>query len=115
MVPMARRLLEAFDSANFGYTEEEFENDIYIIENVELTDVEEDSDFDEFKEKIIEGGKKIGEGVSTFFTKKKEEAPAKTESEDVFGAIKKLAELKEMGILSQEEFDAKKAELLAKI
>ena len=80
-----------------------------------MTDIEEESEFDEFKEKIFEGGKKIGEGVSGFFSKKKEEVPAKEESEDPFEAIKKLAELKEMGILSQEEFDTKKAELLSKI
>ena len=34
---------------------------------------------------------------------------------DMFETIKKLSELKDMGIISQEEFDAKKAELLSKI
>ena len=110
---MARRLLEALDSANFGYTEEEFENDIYIVENIDLNDIEEESVADEFKSKIVEGSKKIGSGISGLFVKK--EAPAKSENEDVFEAIKKLAELKDMGILSQEEFDTKKAELMAKI
>ena len=35
--------------------------------------------------------------------------------EDPFEAIKRLSELKDMGIISQEEFESKKAELLAKI
>ena len=34
---------------------------------------------------------------------------------DFFESIKKLSELKESGILTQEEFETKKAELLAKI
>ncbi len=36
-------------------------------------------------------------------------------SNDVIDSIKKLAELREAGIISQEEFDAKKAELMARI
>lgn len=36
-------------------------------------------------------------------------------NEDVFEILKKLSELKENGIISQEEFDDKKAELLSKI
>ena len=40
----------------------------------------------------------------------------KTNSEeDIFETLKKLAELKNMGIISEEEFNAKKIELLAKI
>ena len=50
MMPMANRLQSAFESANFNYTEEEFENDIYIIENVDVNEVtEEEKDFEEIK------------------------------------------------------------------
>jgi hypothetical protein len=35
--------------------------------------------------------------------------------EDVMATLEKLAELKGKGILTQEEFDAKKAELLKKL
>jgi hypothetical protein len=35
--------------------------------------------------------------------------------EDIFAAIERLAGLKQKGILSEEEFTAKKAELLARI
>ena len=36
-------------------------------------------------------------------------------NDNVFETIKKLSELKDIGVITQEEFDAKKAELLAKL
>ncbi|MGI0015043.1 MAG: SHOCT domain-containing protein, partial [Nitrososphaera sp.] len=41
--------------------------------------------------------------------------PASTQEEDVFSKIERLAELKQKGILSEEEFAAKKAELLSRL
>lgn len=41
--------------------------------------------------------------------------PAPEQSEDVFTKIERLAELKQKGILSEEEFATKKAELLARL
>ncbi len=41
--------------------------------------------------------------------------PISTPPEDVFGAIERLAELHQKGILTDEEFTAKKAELLSRI
>ncbi len=115
MMPMANRLQKALESANFGYTEEDLEQDINIIENIDLnsdTDVVEEKDV---KTKIVADGKKIGENISGLFNKKKKESPETATSEDPFETIKKLSELKDMGIISQEEFEAKKAELLSKI
>ena len=37
------------------------------------------------------------------------------ESNDILSQIKKLSSLKEKGILTEEEFDSKKKELLAKL
>jgi membrane protease subunit (stomatin/prohibitin family) len=42
-------------------------------------------------------------------------APAGVKAEDVMATLEKLGELKSKGILTQEEFDAKKAELLKKL
>ncbi|XAH23580.1 SPFH domain-containing protein [Xylophilus sp. GW821-FHT01B05] len=42
-------------------------------------------------------------------------APAVVRAEDVMATLEKLGELKSKGILTQEEFDAKKAELLKKL
>ena len=43
------------------------------------------------------------------------ETAAEQTEDDVFAKIEKLAKLQEMGAITQEEFEAKKTELLAKI
>ncbi len=42
-------------------------------------------------------------------------APAGVKAEDVMSTLERLGEMKTKGILTQEEFDAKKAELLKKL
>ncbi|MBC7719506.1 MAG: SHOCT domain-containing protein, partial [Chitinophagaceae bacterium] len=42
-------------------------------------------------------------------------APVGMKADDVMATLEKLGELKVKGILTQEEFDAKKAELLKKL
>lgn len=112
MMPMANRLQSALDSANFGYTDEELENDIKIIENID-ENLENDTNENEVKTKILDGGKKVGEKFSNIFNKNKNAAVV--QEENPIEVIKKLSELKEQGIITQEEFDIKKAELLSKI
>lgn len=113
MLPMANRLQSTLESANFGYTEADLERDIDIIETTDYTD--EPDELEDLKAKVVENSKKLGNNISNLFNKKKKETEAFAQSEDAFEAIKKLAELKDMGIISQEEFDSKKAELLTKI
>jgi hypothetical protein len=113
MMPMANRLQSALDSANFGYTEEELENDINIIETIDLSQEYDATEEQDVKSKIVEGSKKIGGNISSLFGKKK--AEPESEKDDTFEALKKLSELKEMGIITEEEFNIKKAELLSKI
>lgn len=113
MMPMANRLQSALDSANFGYTEEELENDINIIETIDLSQEYDATEEQDVKSKIVEGSKKIGGNISSLFGKKK--AEPESEKYDTFEALKKLSELKEMGIITEEEFNIKKAELLSKI
>ena len=110
MLPMANRLQSTLESANFGYTEEDLENDINIIETTDYSD--EPDELEDLKAKVVENGKKIGKNLSNLFGKKNKESET---TEDPFEAIKKLSELKDMGIISQEEFDSKKTELLSKI
>lgn len=112
MMPMANRLQSALESAIFGYTEEDFANDIDTIESIEYDESAEDADKD-FKSKIVESGKKLGSNLSGLFGRKKGETDSG--AEDPIETIRKLSELKEMGIITQEEFERKKAELLAKI
>ena len=114
MMPMANRLQAALDSAAFGYTEEQLEKDILEIENITEETEAAPVETKDFKTKLTEGGKKTMDSISGFFSKKKI-APAAGSNDDVFETIKKLSELKDNGVITQEEFDAKKAELLAKI
>lgn len=115
MMPMANRLQAALDSAAFGYTQEELERDIIEIESISEEEVEEThSEKKDMKVKLVEGGKKTLDNISGFFTKKKPAAHQK-QGEDILETIKKLSDLKDAGVITQEEFDAKKAELLAKL
>ena len=114
MMPMAHRLMDALDSAFFGYTQEEFEKDIIEIENFagQETDIVPESK--NTKEKLVESGKKAKENMSDFFSRKKQKDTPK-EAETPIELIKKLAELRDAGIISDEEFELKKAELLSQI
>ena len=58
--------------------------------------------------------KKAKENMSDFFSRKKQKDTPK-EAETPIELIKKLAELRDAGIISDEEFELKKAELLSKI
>ena len=114
MMPMANRLQTTLDSAAFGYTEEQMEKDIIEIESISVEDIQEPAENKDVKAKLVEGGKKTMDSITGFFNKKKA-VPVSAAKDDVFETIKKLSELKEMGVITQEEFDTKKAELLAKI
>ena len=118
MMPMANRLQATLDSATFNYTEEDFEKDIIEIENFvaddsEMEDTPVESTVEDVKAKIMEGGKKTLNSISGFLSKKKPAAPKK--DNDIFETLNQLSELKDRGILTQEEFDAKKAELLSRL
>ena len=112
MMPMANRLQKALDSATFGYTEEELEKDIEIIENISDENSADNQEEKDLKAKITESGKKTIDSISGFFSKKK---VSSQQNEDPIETLKKLSELKENGIITQEEFEIKKTELLSKI
>ncbi len=114
MMPMANKLQAALDSSVFGYTEEAFQQDLSKIENLSEDGLSRSTDDVDIKAKAVAKGKKLTENLTGLFGRKKNEAAAGRE-ENVFAALRKLAELKEAGILTQEEFDGKKAELLSKI
>lgn len=117
MMSMANRLHEALDKANFDYTEDELNADIQEIENIVEVDVEEPKkSFFDVKGKLTQGAKQMGANVSTLLRRRKDavEQPA-VSVEEVTDSIERLLRLKEIGAITQEEFDAKKAELLAKI
>ena len=110
MMPMANRLQKTLDSAAFGYTEEDLEKDIIEIENITADNSAEEKDI---KSKFVDSGKKAISGISGLFTKK--QPPETSRDNDVFETLKKLSELKDNGIITEEEFSHKKAELLVKL
>lgn len=110
MMPMANRLQKTLDSAAFGYTQETFEQDIIEIESITDEEAAEEKDI---KTKMFESSKKAVENISGLFLKKK--SANETDSEDVVEKLKRLSELKEIGVITQEEFDKKKEELLARM
>lgn len=114
MMPMAKRLQSALDSASFGYSEADLEKDIYEIENIVVDESVESTENRDVKSKIVANGKKAMDSISEIFSKKKGEAH-QSNSDDVLETIKKLSELEEAGVITQEEFERKKAELLTRI
>ncbi len=122
MMPMGKRLAAALDNANFDYTEDEIAEDISIVGELSQEAPAEETEKASFLKGsgVSKGLKEIGSGVSGMFSKiqkttaAKSSAPANTE-DDVFAQIEKLSRLRRIGALTQEEFDAKKTELLARI
>ncbi|MCR5523035.1 MAG: SHOCT domain-containing protein [Clostridia bacterium] len=117
MMPMAKRLMNTLDKACFDYTDEELAADIEAMERMangeEIDDVEP-SKVDEIKSKVSSGLKTAGAKATGLFEKisKKNENEEIEDESDPFELIKKYKELLDMGIISQEEFEKKKKQLL---
>lgn len=119
MMPMANRLRDAFDKANFDYSDDEMESDIKIIESISAEE-EEDIDIDEphingedIKGKIKNGFDSLKNKASDI--KNKAESYINDQNSnpnDPFEEIKKYKELLDLGIITEEEFQTKKNELL---
>lgn len=122
MLPMANRLSAALDKANFDYTEAEILTDYQELQEManNSTSVEA-KEKTSVKDRTTKGIKNIGDGISGIFAKEKRNdkgtstSPAAEQENDAFAKIEKLAKLKEMGAITQEEYDTKKADLLSQI
>lgn len=125
MMPMANRLQQTFDKSTFDYSDEELDGDIKILEEIAdgRFEVISDDESHGIKQKVSEEAKnmgaKIASSASEFGTHASEIASRfgrKGKSgkivNDPYEEMKKLSELLEMGIITQEEFDKKKKELL---
>ena len=114
MLPMAKRLYNALDKATFDYSEEDFENDLEIMDKIAKNEIiidAEHSKREEIKEKVSDKLKTAGHGVSGLIGKlgKKD---TKQIAEDPIEQVKRLKELLDIGAVTQEEFDAKKKDIL---
>lgn len=108
MMPMAQRLNVTLDKAIFDYSEEEFDKDIESLgnENGEVSEEEKQR----YKEKFTQGIHKTKESVSNWVSKL--ENNKKESKKDPYEEIKKLKELLDMNIITEEEFNKKKKDLL---
>lgn len=108
MLPMAKRLNSTLDDAAFDYSEEEFEKDIETLDNEtgEVTEAEKK----DFKESFMDGFNKTKEGFNGFVQKIGNNI--KANKNDPYEEIKKLKELLDLGVITEEEFNQKKKTLL---
>lgn len=116
MVPMANRLQKTFDDAIFSYTEAEYNEDITFIENIDentnlIEEVDKNFKLKEAGKKATDNIKNIGSNISSMFKKdnKKNENESKL---DPYDEVKKLKELLDIGVITEEEFEKKKKALL---
>ena len=122
MLPMAKRLSSSLDKANFDYSEEEI-----LTDYKEIQEIADNNHLDETVEKAsakaraAKNIKKLGNSLSGILAKgKKNEnsSPSETAAgtgEDALAMIEKLAKLKDLGAITQEEYEIKKGELLSRI
>ena len=102
MMPMANRLNNALNKATFDYSNEEFEQDIEIIMNPELAVENETEDI----------ANKISKKITSQKNKITNLASKLSQKNDPYKELEKLKDLLDKNIITQEEFDAKKKQLL---
>lgn len=144
MKPMGMKLAAIFDDAIFDYQRDELMEDLQTVEDICNSELPNESEkFAVLKSSlggVITGFKDIGSEVSDFFKKnsacdaefeeyeadddEEDEIPFggknlvfdfAEDDEDVFMKIEKLSSLYGMGAITEEEFNAKKKELLKRI
>ena len=105
MMPMANRLNDTLDKVTFNYSDDEFNKDIEIIMNPD--------DYEEVEEKTTIG-KKISDGINntTAGISKLISKSNKKNKQDPYEELKKLKDLLDNDIITQEEFEQKKKQLL---
>ncbi len=115
MMPMAKRLSAALDKATFDYSEDEYESDLDVIDKIatgEIIAAPESDKKEEIKQKLSETVNDAKKGVSSIigkFVKREDEV----QKADPVEEIKKFKELLDLGVITQEEFDKKKKEVLS--
>lgn len=109
MMPMANRLNDTFDKATFDYSDEEFNQDIEILLNSDEYEElrEEPKEDSKFRKKVFEGINNTAEGISNLFSK-----IGKKNENDKYEDLKKLKELFDNDIITEEEFNQKKKQIL---
>ena len=102
-MPMANRLNNTLDKATFDYSDEEFNKDIEIIMNTDEYEEKEENitDSKDASDEVNNTASVISKFISKIGRKN-----------DPYEEIKKLKDLLDNGIITQEEFEEKKKRLL---
>lgn len=112
MMPSAKRLKNVLEESCFNYSDDQYNDDIETLLEIDENQSEEANNFIS-KEKLLEGLEITKNGISSMAGKIKIGKKIKGKSKiDPYEEIKKLKELLDIGIISKEEFDLKKKELL---
>lgn len=112
MMPAAKRLKATLEESCFNYNDEKFNEDIEVLLEVSEEETEDKNKFIP-KEKLLEGLDFTKNSLNSLKSKIKiGKNISKDNTEDPYEEIKKLKELLDMGIISEEEFAMKKKELL---
>lgn len=124
MMPMANRLNTALNKACFDYTDEELEQDIEALESmdIEMKEAAHPGKLAKFANASISNIQELRKKATssaTALVHKVKSGKSKMEAENVLISydekieiLRKLKQLVDDGILSQEEFEAKKKEIL---
>ena len=106
MMPMAKRLNETLDKAAFNYTEEEYNKDIELLskETGEVKEEEKENFKEIFNKNFNKTKENVTKGVNNLINKFNKKDPVEE--------LKKYKELLDSNVITEEEFNKKKKELL---
>ncbi len=110
MLPMANRLQTTLEKATFDYTDQEFAEDIEKIQNVDETVMKENSE--PIQDTVTKNIKNAHAKISKLISK---HSGKTSDNHEILEKIEKLAKLKDQKIITEQEFETKKSELLAKL
>lgn len=124
MRAMGRNLAAVLEDVRFDYTTEDIRADMESL--TALTESAGETVWEETRTQTSAGApdleaslKHLGASVSGLFARVQQKAADAVQKpqkeEDVFAKLEKLAKLRDMGAISPEEFEEKKAELLSRI
>jgi len=106
MMPMAKRLNETLDKAAFNYTEDEYNKDIELLskETGEVKEEEKENFKEIFNKNFTKTKENVTKGVNNLINKFNKKDPIEE--------LKKYKELLDSNVITEEEFNKKKKELL---
>lgn len=118
MLPMAKRLNEVLKTAAFNYSDTAMNEDIYTLNHMDFTEEPEENtesiDTEKVKQTVSKGLKSAKKGLGNIFSSIKK-AASDINTDSSTEKLKELASLRDSGVITQEEFEKKKEEILSRL